>query len=259
MRAGLLVASLAVVAAPAPAFSEIGSSRKVACAAPTLLQCSIVAPGFTNWIIAPFGLAPSDAEIAAQACRTGVVSAKRRPPGEEIVRQTTVVDVICGTAPTEARRAPPIRTPAVERAALPDRARTVERTPVLAGSPQDFEPDVAPRRRSPQASERPPRAERLSERSETRRRVREPDQDALPSRVRQPVEDRVAAPTVRPGPIAAPERLPEPPPPAPATAADVRPEPPRSETPPSPPAPSTPRPAPPSKWKDDPSISYDHF
>lgn len=239
MRARLLGAAILALAAPASAPAQPAVSGGVACASGALLLCSALAPGFTRWIFTPLGVAPPDAEMAAQICPADrglrVASSRRRPVESGPLTRIVVLDVAC--APIAA---------AVRQPARPaSRPVPVER-PVLAGSPQDFTPQIE-RRDAIEELRRATRAERRAERQDADQRRQE--RAAERSERRRSAAD--APPAPRPFEPSSPPR------PAPAA----------SEPKPAPPAVTEPkpaqRPATPSKPrrtpKDDPSISYEHF
>lgn len=255
MRARLLGAALAVVAAPTLTAAQPAQTRNLACAAPTLLQCSIFAPGFDRWFLAPFGIAPPDAEMAAQVCakdkRFSVVSMKRRPVGSGPLAQTTVLEVVCA-APTVARRQPARSPSEVSRS-------------VLAGSPQDFIPQPESRGRGSEEVRRPARTERRAQREDARKRIREAETEILEPRRRLRAEpgERRAATTQEP-PLPRPAPVVEGVAPSAASSADresaqavAAPNPAQDRGPASERVFEKPKPR--RTPKDDPSISYEHF
>lgn len=255
MRARLLGAAILALAAPASAPAQTAPTGGVACASGALLLCSAIAPGFNRWIFTPLGVAPPDAEMAAQICQADkglrVASSRRRPIETGPLTRIVVLDVAC--APLAA---------AVRPAARPaSRPAPVER-PVLAGSPQDFTPQVERRDAVEAEVRRATRSERRADREDARARRREAERGAREARERR--RERAAERSERQRSAAAsPQAVPR----SVEPSSPPRPAPVASEPKPAPSVVAEPRPAQrpatPSKPrrtpKDDPSISYEHF
>ena len=255
MRARLLGAAIFALAASTSAPAQPAPAGGVACASGALLLCSAIAPGFNRWIFTPLGIAPPDAEMAAQICPADkglkVASSRRRPVESGPLTRIVVLDVAC--APIAAAVRPPARQAS--------RPVPVER-PVLAGSPQDFTPQIERRDAVEAEPRRATRSERRADRGDPRDRRLEAEAAAREARERR--RERAAERAERRRSVAdAPPATPRPvesfnpprptpsisePKPAPPAAAEARPA-------QRPATPSKPRRTP----KDDPSISYEHF
>lgn len=259
MRASLIGTLLVALTVPSVAAETRGSTRGLACAAPTLFQCAVIVPGFTRWFVAPFGIAPSDAEMASRICGEKglpIAAMTRKPTGSGPMSQTTAVEVLCGEPRAAAARPSPIARPLplIER---PRRDAEGERF-----TPSRLREGEGDSRLRP---ERPSRDTR-----DARREFVEPARK--PRRSAEPVERESV---VGPIPAGKPRQAPEikrddhgptgPAPDAKAAPAEVRsaPEP----APQAAPArPAVPQPAPPNERAParpapsaDPSIIYDHL
>jgi len=251
MFRSLAGALLAVLATPALASEDRRPARNLACAAPTLFQCAVIVPGFTRYFFAPFGLAPSDAEMAGRVCREKklpVSQITRRPTGSGPLSQTTAIEVVCGERPATAS----VRAP-VQRPSPPPRPMRDFEGERLTLSGPDATGGQGTRQRRPSRSDR--QDARLEETSRSRGEVTRSSRSRAKSEARMaPPERPRVTPEPKPKPAVAENPAPRP---VTAPVGDA----PKPSTPPaaSTREPEKVGPSPAAPKSADPSIMYDHL